>query len=182
MGFKSRQPRRTNATPSRHALAALARVTRRDKRLGRPDTGICPGRKWSTPSSGEQTANNQKTPSCGLISSRLWVLCQDAEVYQQRLPCDSTAEIHTRHTNQHGPKPAMLSKCQTLPKTHLARPALRPILSNPSAHRAGSVNACLTKGTPPNHPDKPFGVYDARDRHSFLPLTHAQILTHCATC
>lgn len=172
MGFKSRQPRRTNTTPSRHAFA---RVTRRDKRLGRARHRHLPRQKemvYSPPfQEGKRQTFEEHRP---VVSGRLWVLCQDAEVYQQRLLCDSTAEIHARHTNQHPPRPAMLSKCQTLPKTWLSPPRRWS-----PAHRAGSVKCCLAP-VPPEPPGQTLRSLRCA-RPPFLPshsLTHSLIHAH----
>lgn len=124
-----------------------------------------------------QQGKQLKTPFCSiLVTSRPWVLCQDAEVYQQCLLCDSTTEIHTRYAwaYQSIPRPG---RRRSASARHCPKP-LHSISSSPSfCHHAGRNSCCLTNITHPSHPDKPFGVYDARDRPSF-----SLMLTHCATC
>lgn len=137
----------------------FARVTR----LGSPDVGNCPDRKWP-PTPGGQTTTTTTTKEKppfprSSLSSRPWVLCQDAEVYQQCLLCDASAEMQAQHANQDPPRPAMHSKCQTPPKTHspaLAHQHHLHSLSS-SAHRAGSSDCVVANRTTcAESPGQPF--------------------------
>lgn len=111
-------------------------------------------------------------------------MCQDAEVYQQCLLCGSTAEIdttrdtpgHPHHQSAH----AQAGDAQQVPNTAQDQPGspaqhlIRSLQSSSCCpHTQDSNSACSTR-TPPNHPDKPFGVYRcARPPFGFLPSTHS---------
>lgn len=98
-------------------------------------------------------------------------------MYQQRLLCDLTAEIHTRHAWAHQLTPAQAGDTQQVPNTAQNPPGISSFPSFCHHERLDGGLSMSYKATP-NHPDKPFGVYDAQDRPSFFSLIH----THCATC
>lgn len=84
-------------------------------------------------------------------------------------------------TNQHTPRPVMLSKCQTLPKTNLARPpSISSARSNPAAaaHTRRIQTLRVVQERLRISRTNPFGVYDAR-RTPFCFLPSARSHTLC---
>lgn len=82
---------------------------------------------------------------------------------------DTTRDTPGHH--QSAPVPNTAQNQPGSPAQHLIR-SIQSFCCCP--HTQDSNSACRTR-TPPTHPDKPFGVYDARDRPllpSFLSFTH----------
>lgn len=139
MGFKSRQPRGTNATPSRHAFCQgnTSQSQHTHAWAGQTQT-IAPtgngiplfrrvnGKQLETLFCSNLAGSGYcvRTPRC--ISSVFF--------YATRRPRYNTRHTWAPITNQHTPRPVMLSKCHTLPKTNLARPpSISSARSNPTA-------------------------------------------------
>lgn len=184
MGFKSRQPRGTNATPSRQAFCQgnTSQSQHTHAWAGQTQT-IAPtgngiplfrrvnGKQLETLLCSNLAGSGYRvrTPRC--ISSVFF--------YATRRP-----RYNTRHTwaPHHQSTPAQAGDAQQVPDTaqnQPGSPAQHLIRSHQSfcccPQKQDPNSACRTR-TPPNLPDKPFGVYDAREPPfaSFLPLT----LTH----
>lgn len=140
--------------------------------------GNCPDRRWPAPSE-EQTIENTIVwyPAyLSSIPSRPWVLCQDAEVYQQCLLCDSTTETRTLDTpgrsNQH---PAQAGDAQQVPNTAQNPPGI-PSSLHPSATIQGVIMAVVSVLQKPSLRVTRTNLSEFTMRETALPSTH------CANC
>lgn len=165
--------------PGTYGYTALPGSHAATGRLGKCQTQAIAPTGNGCPSSGDggQTAGNTILKAAAL--SRLWVSCQGAEVYQQRLLllCDSTAEdadsTFLGATNQ---QPSQAGDAQQVPNAAQEAPAPPPS-SSPSSCPPRRTNGCVPivqKSSPPESPGQALSEFMMRE----TALPSSRTLTH----